>query len=120
MTPKYLLAFPLLLAACGQIETETLAQSMYAAVGQYEGVKAEAAAFVSSGPLCEVEDVLGCVPAEVVVKIDEVTDQFDRRIDIAIAVFESNTATEDQQQAAISVARQGLRELSQTLNEGRN
>lgn len=110
------LALVLALAACTPgYFGETLQQRFYAAVEGYAAVKDEAAAYLVSGPLCSELEVLGCVPDEAAIAIDDVTDEFDPRIEAAIAIFESDSATPADQRAQISLARQALRELSATL-----
>lgn len=108
----------LAIAACGQIEGQTPAQQFYGAANQYALTKQEAAAVVSSGPLCSEQDVVTCVPDKLVIAVDDVTDEFDPLIEAAILLFESGTATPTTQQATIALARQALIALAGALAEG--
>lgn len=118
MRSLILTACAALLSACSAFPAgETLSQRTFAALDAYAAVKAEAASFVTSGPLCSERAVVGCVPDEVVIAIDDVTDRVDPQVEVAIALLSNNALSGDGQRATIRLARQAVRELSATLQE---
>lgn len=103
-----------LLAACAT--PQTAAQRFYGVAASYVALKEEAAAYAVSGPLCSEVDAPGCVPDDVVIAIDDVTDTFDPRVEAATRLFEDQGATDDDRRAAIAIARAAVRELAVALN----
>lgn len=97
-------------------EPLSVEQRFFEAVATYEAAKAEAAAYVSSGPLCSSLDVVGCVPDRIVIAIDDITDRFDPQIEAAVTLFIGTSAiSETNAQIKLDMARRALRALSQTL-----
>lgn len=93
-------------------------QQFFEAVATYDSVKTEAANYLRSGPLCSQLNIVGCVPDRLAIAIDDVTDKFDPQITLAVALFQNGalTGAADQRQQ-LTLARQAIRELSQTLAE---
>ncbi len=107
----------MLLGACAQLgpTPQTTSQRFYVVVESYLLLREEAEAYATSGPLCSERDVLGCVNDKAVIALDDVTDQFDPRIALAVALFEAGPVEAETQAEQLRLARQALRELSAAL-----
>lgn len=108
----------LLLAACSPLMGNTLEQRFYALVDNYLFLREEAEAYAVSGPLCSEQEVVGCVRDDIVIALDDVTDEFDPRLQAAIALMSSGSLSENDKAAQIALARQALRELAAARNVG--
>lgn len=101
------------LAACGTaLEPQTLGQRFFVAVDAYTEAKAEAALFVSSAPLCTSGDAIGCIPPDLVIKIDDVTDELDPQIEAAVDLMVVGELDASDQRSIIRLTRSAIRQLA--------
>lgn len=111
---RMVLAFTALLviSGCVGVAPQTVEQRFYAALSAYQIGVEQAAIYVTSAHLCSDSDVVGCVPDDVAIAIDDVVTEYTPAVSAMATLFESETATPADRQAALRLARMALRQLT--------
>ena len=118
-----LLLFALVLTACSPIvdftnaafsKPKTIEDRYFVAKDAFNVLDTQVLTVIESRPLCEVEDVLGCVPLEAAEELYDAQIKASRRFATADALFEAGT--EDNQLLAIRIAQTVLSEYEDVRN----